>query len=92
MRHLSADQRAQIVGMHIAGTSNLSIARVFAIDKKTVARWVNRYRLGQNLTRLPGSGRKPKIDCRLARRIARIVVANRFTTAPDITHTMPPIA
>ena len=88
MRYLSADQRAQIVGMHIAGTSNLAIARAFVIDKKTVARWVNRYRLDQNLTKLPGSGRKPKIDCRLARRVGRIVLANRFTTAPDIAHSL----
>ena len=87
MRHLTVEQRAQIVGMSMAGSSNKSIARAFAIDMKTVARWINRYQLEQNLQRLPGSGRKPKIDC-LARRVGRIVLANRFTTAPDIAHSL----
>lgn len=70
------------------GSSNKSIARAFAIDMKTVARWINRYQLEQNLQRLPGSGRKPKIDKRMARRVGRIVLANRFTTAPDIAHSL----
>jgi hypothetical protein len=34
---------------------------------KTVARWINRYHHQQNFQRLPGSGRKPKIDKRMAR-------------------------
>ena len=47
MRHLTVEQRAQIVGMSMAGSSNKSIARAFAIDMKTVARWINRYQLDQ---------------------------------------------
>ena len=54
----------------------------------TVARWINRYHLQQNFQRLPGSGRKPMIDKRMARRVGRIVLANRFTTAPDIAHSL----
>ena len=88
MRHLTVEQRAQIVGMSLAGSSNKSIARAFSIDMKTVARWINRYHLQQNFQRLPGSGRKPKIDKRMARRVGRIVLANRFTTAPDIAHSL----
>ena len=88
MRHLTVEQRAQIVGMSIAGSSNKSIARTFAIDMKTVARWINRYQLGHNLQRLPGSGRKPKIDERMARRVRRIVLADRFATAPEIARTL----
>jgi len=45
MRHLTVEQRAQIVGMSLAGSSNKSIARAFAIDMKTVARWINRYQI-----------------------------------------------
>ncbi len=67
MKHLTVEQRAQIVGMSLAGSSNKSIARAFAIDMKTVARWINRYHHQQNFQRLPASGRKPKIDKRMAR-------------------------
>jgi len=74
--------------MSLAGSSNKSIARAFAIDMKTVVRWINRYHHQQNFQRLPGSGRKPKIDKRMARRVGRIVLANRFTTAPDIAHSL----
>ena len=87
MRHLTVEQRAQIVGMSLAGSSNKSIARAFAIDMKTVARWINRYHHQQNFQRLPGSGRKPKIDKRMARRVGQVERAelmymsiNDFTT------------
>ena len=53
--------RCKAVAQFEAGKNQLEVARGIGVSIRTVKRWWKKHQTGQELTKTPGRGRKPKL-------------------------------
>lgn len=74
----------QAIGMWKSGLSKHSIATILRVDRRTLRRWIERYRRVGDYKRIIGSGRKRKTSNREERMLLRTTKANPFASGPTL--------
>lgn len=79
--HLTTEFRRRAVVAVLDGLTKTAVAAAYGVDRKTIARWVNRFQEGGGdaLLRQVGSGRRRKLEDLTEEEILRIVLAGATT-------------
>ena len=79
--HLTTEFRRRAVVAVLDGLTKTAVAAAYGVDRKTIARWVNRFQEGGQdaLLRQVGSGRRRKLEDLTEEEILRIVLAGAAT-------------
>lgn len=79
--HLTTEFRRRAVVAVLEGLTKTAVAAAYGVDRKTIARWVNRVQEGGQdaLLRQVGSGRRRKLEDLTEEEILRIVLAGAAT-------------
>ena len=79
--HLTTEFRRRAVVAVLDGLTKTAVAAAYGVDRKTIARWVNRFQEGGGdaLLRQVGSGRRRKLEDLTEEEILRIVLAAAAT-------------
>ena len=79
--HLTTEFRRRAVVAVLDGLTKTTVAAAYGVDRKTIARWVNRFQEGGQdaLLRQVGSGRPRKLEDITEEEILRIVLAGATT-------------
>ena len=79
--HLTTEFRRRAVVAVLDGLPKTAVAAAYGVDRKTIARWVNRFQEGGQdaLLRQAGSGRRRKLKDLTEEEILRIVLAGAAT-------------
>ncbi len=79
--HLTTEFRGRAVVAVLDGLTKTTVAAAYGVDRKTIARWVNRFQEGGQdaLLRQVGSGRPRKLEDLTEEEILRIVLAGATT-------------
>jgi transposase len=79
--HLTTEFRRRAVVAVLDGLPKTAVAAAYGVDRKTIARWVNRFQEGGQdaLLRQVGSGRRRKLEDLTEEEILRIVLAGAAT-------------
>ncbi len=79
--HLTTEFRRRAVVAVLDGLPKTAVAAAYGVDRKTIARWVNRFQEGGQdaLLRQAGSGRRRKLEDLTEEEILRIVLAGAAT-------------
>lgn len=75
--HLSAELRRRAVDAVMEGMTLAAVAAAYGVDRKTVSRWVGKFREGgdEALVRKAGSGRPRRLEDLTEEELSKIVVA-----------------
>lgn len=79
--HLTTEFRRRAVVAVLDGLTKTAVAAAYGVDRKTIARWVNRFQEGGGdaLLRQVGSGRRRKLEDLIEEDLLRIVLAGAAT-------------
>lgn len=75
--HLATEVRRRAVDAALEGMSRTAVAVAYGVDRKTIARWIERFRRGGDdaLLRQAGSGRPRKLEDLTEEELQKIVLA-----------------
>lgn len=81
---LTDKHKYEIIVLHERGYTNLSIAKELKINRRTVERWIKRYKKTNTVTRKSGSGRNNKTTEKEDDKMINLLRDNKYLTSVDI--------
>lgn len=83
---LKEKDKYKIIILHELGHTSTSIAKEMNISRTTVIKWINKYKLDENVNRKEGSGRPYKTTEENDNKILDIIKQDKYATADKIKY------
>jgi len=84
-KKLTTEQKELIVRLSEDNVSGPKISEILGINRFTIAKFLKRYRMRENLENASRSGRPKLTDARTDRQLLRVVKLNRRKTLREVT-------
>ena len=83
-KHLDFDQKTKILLLNTKLVGPSAIAKTMKLPKSTIINFINRYEITGTVYNNYKANKPKKIDDRMARRLARVAIANRRATTQKL--------